>query len=249
MNKKIVTVEDPIEYTISGVTQGQISEKAGLFHSSFIKSILRQDPDIIMIGEIRDKDSADAVVESALTGHKVLTSFHADDTSSALLRLYKIGIETFLISSTVISVMSQRLVRTLCPLCKEPYMPDDSILAVFDSIKPIHLDELTFYSARGCLECNNTGYKGRTAISEIMLVNSDIRDAILNRLPTAQIRAISRNNSNFVALREDGFYKATKGITSLEEVLRVSSYNDSDSLVQRSSEEIVAMCEMEQVKA
>ncbi len=192
MEKKIVTIEDPIEYTINGVIQGQLSEKSGLLYKNFIKSILRQDPDIIMIGEIRDLASADAVIETALSGHKVLTSFHSDDTSSALLRLYKIGIETFLISSTVISVVSQRLVRTLCPVCKEQYTPGEEVLASFDSIVPINLDEHTFYTARGCLDCNNMGFKGRTAISEIMIVNNDIRDAILNRQPTSQIRAVAR---------------------------------------------------------
>ena len=247
MDRKIVTVEDPVEYTINGVIQGQISEKSGLTYTNFVKSMLRQDPDIIMVGEIRDKASAEAVVETALTGHKVLTSFHTEDTSSALLRMFKIGIETFLISSTVMAVMSQRLVRTLCPLCKEPYTPSDDVLAAFDSIKPIYLDENVFYTSRGCLECNNIGYKGRTAVTEMMLVNDAVRDAILNSLPTSQIRSIAREHTGLISLRENGFYKATKGITSLEEVLRLSSYNDSDALIQRSSEEIVALCESENI--
>ncbi|HMK49230.1 MAG TPA: ATPase, T2SS/T4P/T4SS family [Thermodesulfovibrionales bacterium] len=245
MDKKIVTVEDPIEYTINGVIQGQISEKSGLVYKNFIKSSLRQDPDVIMIGEIRDLSSAEAVVETALSGHKVLTSFHTDDTSSALLRLHKIGIETFLISSTVISVLSQRLVRTLCPNCKEPYVPGEEVLASFDSISPINLDEHEFYTSRGCLDCNNLGYKGRTAICEIMIVNNEIRDAILNRQPTAQIRAVARQSGGLLSMREDGFYKATKGLTSLEEIIRMASYNDGDSLLRRSSEEIVALSEME----
>jgi type IV pilus assembly protein PilB len=247
MDRKIVTVEDPVEYTINGVIQGQISEKTGLTYNNFIKSMLRQDPDIIMVGEIRDKASAEAVVETALTGHKVLTSFHTEDTSSALLRMFKIGIETFLISSTVMAVMSQRLVRTLCPLCKEPYTPGDNVLDAFDSIKPIYIDEHVFYTSRGCLECNNIGYKGRTAVTEMMLVNNEVRDAILNSLPTSQIRSIAREHTGMISLRENGFYKATKGITSLEEVLRLASYNDSDALIQRSSEEIVALCESENI--
>ena len=185
-----------------------------------------------MIGEIRDLASAEAVVETALSGHKVLTSFHTDDSSSALLRLYKIGIETFLISSTVICVISQRLVRALCPVCKEQYTPGEEVLASFDSIVPINLDEHTFYTARGCLECNNVGFKGRTTISEILIVNNDIRDAILNRQATSQIRAVAREKGGLFSLREDGFYKAAKGITSLEEVIRVASYNDGDTLLQ-----------------
>lgn len=118
MQRKIISVEDPIEYTIDGVVQGQISEKTGLSYSTFVKSMLRQDPDVLMVGEIRDKASAEAVIETALTGHKVLTSFHTEDTTGALLRMFDIGIETFLISSTIMSVMSQRLIRTLCPFCK-----------------------------------------------------------------------------------------------------------------------------------
>jgi type IV pilus assembly protein PilB len=247
MDKKIVTVEDPIEYSINGVIQGQLSERKGLLYKDFMKSMLRQDPDVIMIGEIRDLASADAVIEMALSGHKVLTSFHTDDSSSALLRLYKIGIETFLISSTVISVVSQRLVRTLCPVCKEQYTPGEEVLASFDSIVPINLDEHTFYTARGCLDCNNMGFKGRTAISEIMIVNNDIRDAILNRLPTSQIRAVAREKGGLLSMREDGFYKAAKGITSLEEVIRIVSYNDGDALLQRPSEEIVALSELEHI--
>ena len=211
MDRKIVTVEDPVEYTINGVIQGQISEKSGLTYDNFVKSMLRQDPDIIMVGEIRDKASAEAVVETALTGHKVLTSFHTEDTSSALLRMFKIGIETFLISSTVMAVMSQRLVRTLCPLCKEPYTPSDDVLAAFDSIKPIYLDENVFYTSRGCLECNNIGYKGRTAVTEMMLVNDAVRDAILNSLPTSQIRSIAREHTGLISLRENGFIKRRRG--------------------------------------
>jgi type IV pilus assembly protein PilB len=245
MDKKVVTVEDPIEYTIDGVIQGQISEKTGLSYKNFVKSILRQDPDVIMVGEIRDKESADAVVETALTGHKVLTTFHTDETTGALLRMFDIGIETFLISSTVMSVMSQRLIRTLCPHCKEPYMPGDDVLSAFDSIKPMNLENYTFYAGSGCFECNNTGYSGRTSINEILLLNNDVRNAILERAPTSNIRAIARQTTGVVSMREDGFYKAIKGITTLEEVLRVVGYYESDALFPRSSEDIVALCEME----
>jgi type IV pilus assembly protein PilB len=243
LNRKIITVEDPVEYTINGVIQGQITEKAGLSYSNFVRSMLRQDPDVIMVGEIRDKDSAEAVIETALTGHKVLTSFHTDDTTGALLRMFEIGIETFLISSTVMSVMAQRLVRTLCPFCKTAYIPGDDILSSFGSIKPLNLDKYTFYTAQGCLECDNTGFKGRTAVNEILLVNNKVREALLARASSGKIRAVARQSSWLVSLQEDGFYKATKGITSLEEILRVIKYNDSDGQLPLSSEEIVALCE------
>jgi len=243
LNKKIVTVEDPVEYTIGGVIQGQISEKTGLSYSNFVKSMLRQDPDVIMVGEIRDRASAEAVIETALTGHKVLTSFHTDDTTGALLRMFEIGIETFLISSTVMSVMAQRLVRTLCPFCKEPYIPGDDVLSYFSSIKPLNFDKYTFSTAHGCLECDNTGFKGRTALNEILLVNNKVREALLARSPSNKIRSVARQSSWLVSMQEDGFYKATKGITSLEEVLRVVRYNESDAQLPLSSEELVALCE------
>ncbi len=243
LSRKIITVEDPVEYTINGVIQGQITEKTGLSYSNFVKSMLRQDPDVIMVGEIRDKDSAEAVIETALTGHKVLTSFHTDDTTGALLRMFEIGIETFLISSTVVSVMAQRLVRTLCPFCKSAYVPGDDILSSFGSIKPLNFEKHTFYTARGCLECDDTGFKGRTAVNEILMVNNKVRDALLARSPSDKIRALARQSSWLVSLQEDGFYKATKGITSLEEVLRVVKYHDGDAQLPLSSEEIIALCE------
>lgn len=243
MDKKVITVEDPVEYRIEGVVQGQISEKAGLTYMNFLKSMLRQDPDVIMVGDVRDKESAEAVVETALTGNKVLTSFHTDDASSALLRLMEIGIETFLISSTLISVVSQRLVRLLCPFCKEPYVPGDQIPSFFGSIRPFNAEKYTFYTSRGCLECDNTGFKGRAAVHEILLTNNKIRDAILARMPSGKIRTIARQSAGLISMREDGFYKATKGITSLEEIIRTVSYDESDDLTPRSSEDVVALCE------
>jgi len=243
MQRKIIAVEDPIEYTIDGVVQGQISEKSGLSYANFVKSMLRQDPDVIMVGEIRDKASAEAVIETALSGHKVLTSFHTDDTTGALLRMFDIGIETFLISSTIMSVMSQRLLRTLCPFCKAPYVPSDDVLAAFPSIRPINPEKYTFYMATGCIECDHTGFKGRTAIHEILLLNNDVRDAILNRLSSGKIRAIARQSSGLISIQEDGFYKAAKGITSLEEVLRLVNCNDADAQLPHSSEEIISLCE------
>jgi type IV pilus assembly protein PilB len=243
MEKKIITIEDPIEYTVSGIIQGQVSDKTGLSYKNCVKAILRQDPDVIMIGEIRDKDSAEAAVETCLTGHKVLTSFHTDDTAGALLRMLEMGIETFLISSTVMSVISQRLIRTLCPICKEPATPDEGVFAAFDSIRPLDPGKFTFYSAVGCSECNN-GYKGRTAVSELMVLNSEVRHAILSRTSSSDIRAVARQSAGMISLREDGFYKATQGITTLDEVIRITSYHEADSHVPYSAEDIVNLCDM-----
>ncbi len=243
LDKKIVTVEDPIEYKIDGVIQGQIHEKGGLGYKHFLRSILRQDPDVVMIGEIRDKTSAEAVIEMALSGHKILTTFHTEDTVGALLRMFGIGVESFLISSTLMAVVSQRLVRVLCPLCKVAYQPAEETLALFDSIRPIEPGVHEFFTSTGCIKCDNTGFKGRTAICELLILNDPIRDAILNKMPYPTIRSIARESTGFVSLKEDGFYKTVKGITSLEEVLRVVPYNESDALLTRPSTKIVELCE------
>ncbi|MBW2085670.1 MAG: Flp pilus assembly complex ATPase component TadA [Deltaproteobacteria bacterium] len=241
-NKSIITVEDPVEYSIEGLVQAQLNPRIGLTYTDYLRSMMRQDPDVIMVGEIRDKTAAEAVIQSALTGHKVLSSFHTDDTTGALLRLMDMGINTFLISSTVVSVLAQRLVRTLCPFCKEPHVPDQGTLTAY------HLLDLNpanhqFYKPKGCLHCNNTGFKGRTSIHELLIVNDKIRDAILARQTSTRIRTIARQTAKLISLLEDGFYKATKGMTSLEEVLRVAPHNESDVETRRSAEEILALCE------
>lgn len=240
--RSIITVEDPIEYTIEGVVQGQIEHKLGHTYMDFLKSMMRQDPDVIMIGEIRDSVAAEAVIQAALTGHKVFSTFHTDDTTGALLRLMDMGIDTFLISSTVVSILAQRLVRVLCPHCSEPYVPDEHLLASF-GVGSIDTDKFNFHQAVGCSHCGDTGFRGRTAIHELLLVNDAIRDAILTRKTSSQIRLAAREQAKMVSMREDGFYKAIKGITSLEEVVRVVFHNESDDLSLRSAEEIIDLCE------
>ena len=242
MDKKIVTVEDPIEYKIEGVVQGQINEKAGMGYKNFLKSLLRQDPDVVMVGEIRDRGSAEAVIEMALSGHKVITTFHTEDTVGALLRMFTIGVETFLISSTLFAVVSQRLIRVLCPVCKTRYQPSDEILLAFDSIKPIDTKH-EFYTAGSCPKCDNTGYKGRTTISEILVINDPIREAIMSRKPYPAIRSVARESTGFLSIKEDGFYKAATGVTSLEEVLRIVPYNETDATFVRTSLQIMEMAE------
>lgn len=242
--RAIITVEDPVEYTIEGVVQGQLNPKLGLTYSDFLKSMMRQDPDVIMVGEIRDTVAAEAVIQTALTGHKVLSTFHTDDTTGALLRLMDMGIDTFLISSTVVSIVAQRLVRVLCQHCSKPYVPDQYLLASF-GVSSIGADKFKFYQPVGCSYCADTGFKGRTAIHELLFVNDPIRDAILARKTSSQIRIVAQNQAKLISMHEDGFYKATKGITSLEEVIRVVFRNESDERPLRSAEEIVALCEKE----
>ncbi|MDO8785490.1 MAG: GspE/PulE family protein, partial [Syntrophales bacterium] len=240
--RAIITVEDPVEYTIEGVVQGQLNTKIGQTHMDFLKSMMRQDPDVIMVGEIRDQIAAEAVIQTALTGHKVLSTFHTEDTTGALLRLMDMGIDTFLISSTVVSVIAQRLIRVLCKRCRRPYLPDQHLLASFN-ISSMDLKKFTFYEAVGCDDCAGSGFKGRTGIHEFLLVNEDIRDAILARKTSSQIRFVAREKTEFISLREDGFYKATQGITSLDEILRVVFHNEGDTICPRSAEDIVALCE------
>jgi len=244
-NKKIITAEDPIEYTIDGVVQGQINKNIGQTYIDFIKSMLRQDPDVIMIGEIRDRGSAEAVVEAALTGHKVLTTFHTDDTTGALLRLLEMGIETFLISSTIVSVVSQRLVRTLCVKCKHEYEPEESEIARFSLLNfdKKDMEASTFYEPGGCHYCRYTGYKGRTAVHEVLRLNDAIRDDILKRTTTHKIRETARQDGELISMREDGFYKASRGITSLAEILRMTPESEVDNKLPRDFAELKALCE------
>ena len=240
--RAIITVEDPVEYIIEGVVQGQLNPQLGHTYVDFLKSMMRQDPDVIMVGEIRDSTAAHAVIQAALTGHKVLSTFHTDDTTGALLRLMDMGIDTFLISSTVVSVVAQRLVRLLCKHCRKPHEPEAALLSAFH-ISPAAARQYTFYQPVGCPRCGNSGFKGRTAIHELLRVNDAIRDAILVRKTSTQIRMIARDKARLISMREDGFYKATMGLTSLEEVLRVVFYNESDELNPRSGELIRDLCE------
>ena len=241
---KIITVEDPIEYTIDGVVQGRLDSRPDLSYEDFIKSMMRQDPDVIMIGEIRDEAGAAAAMQASLTGHKVLTSFHTDDTVSALLRLMDMNIQPFLISSTIVGIMAQRLVRRLCPFCREATIPDDSVIKTFTSIKTGGAFEAsTFYRAVGCRECDNTGYRGRTGVHELLEINEPVKEAILARKTSSQIRLIARESARLISMAEDGFYKAAQGITTLQEVLRVVFVNACDASAPYNAENLLACCD------
>ena len=240
--KAIITVEDPVEYTMEGVVQGQLDPKIGHTYVDFLRSMMRQDPDIIMLGEIRDVAAAEAAIQAALTGHKVLSTFHADDTTGAILRLIDMGIDTFLIATTIDAVVSQRLVRTLCVKCREPFMPTEQELLRFH-IHSAEPDNCTFFRPVGCVQCNNTGYRGRTAIHEMLKMNDRIRDAVLKNKSTSEIRVIARYSGDMITMREDGFYKALRGTTSLDVVLRLLTISDSEEMAPDSAQEIIDMCE------
>ena len=243
MDRVIITVEDPVEYTIDGVIQANIAPKIGLNYTRCLRAMMRQDPDVLMIGEIRDPEAAEAVVQASLTGHKVLSTFHTDDATGALLRLMDMGIETFLISSTLVSVVAQRLVRRLCDHCKQPYEPERASLAFFKSLVCDEADRYTFYQPAGCIHCNQTGYKGLTGIHEVLVVNYAIRDEILKRSTSSKIRQVARQHAGLVTMGEDGFYKALRGLTSLEEVIRVVYREENSGLKSLSLSELIARCE------
>ena len=243
MRRKIITVEDPIENVIPGVTQGSVNEIIGMSYVDFLKSMMRQDPDVIMIGEIREKESAEVTVQAALTGHKVFSTFHTDDTTGALLRLMDMGIETFLISSTVVSVMAQRLVRVICKECKEKYNPPMELLEPYQIRGGVDFKKHSFFRGKGCGNCNSSGFKGRTGIYELLVVNDPIRNAILAKKTSSEIRDVARRETGLISLKEDGFYKALKGFTTLDEVSRVVYHKESDESLGRTVEEIVSLCE------
>jgi type IV pilus assembly protein PilB len=215
---KIITCEDPVEYVIDGISQCSINEKIGLGFNETLKSIVRQDPDIIVIGEIRDRFSADIAVQSALTGHKVFATFHTEDSVGALVRLINMEIETSLIASTIGAVLAQRLVRKVCTGCRVTYSPEDRVLRRF-SLKRTDLDNFTLLRGKGCSSCNFTGYRGRVGVYELLVPNVDIRDAILQKRTMQEIRQKSLESCNLCTMQEDGMIKALNGETTLEEVL------------------------------
>ena len=222
----IITVEDPVEYQMAGITQVQVNEKAELTFAKALRSILRQDPDIVMIGETRDQETAQIAIASALTGHLVLTTLHTNSAPASITRLIDMGIEPFLISSSVIGIIAQRLVRKLCPLCKEPYQATPDILATI-GITDKNTKTLTFFKAKGCSECNQLGYKGRIVLFEIMKMSDEIARLTMDRAATSTIRKQAIKEGMRLLLH-DGLDKAQQGLTTLEEVLSVATVHEQE---------------------
>ncbi|MBD3273495.1 type II secretion system protein GspE [Candidatus Dependentiae bacterium] len=216
----IITVEDPVEYTINGINQVQVKENIGLTFAAALRSILRQDPDIVLIGEIRDLETAQISTQAALTGHLVLSTIHTNNSPATITRLIDMGVEPFLIASSVICIMSQRLVRKLCDKCKQVYKPDIEMIKKLGLTKE-QAEKITFYKAVGCDECLNTGYKGRLAIFEVMEIDDEISHLIVERADANVIRkkAIEKG---MVLLGQDGLRRVAAGQTTIEEVLNVS---------------------------
>jgi general secretion pathway protein E len=219
-DKNIITIEDPVEYQLWGIGQIQVSPKIGLTFAHGLRSVLRHDPDVILVGEVRDVETAEIAIQAAMTGHLVFSTLHTNDAASAVTRLIDMGIEPFRIASVVRAIMAQRLVRVLCPECKEGYIPEAEALRDA-GISPAQLGEQMVYRGRGCPACAGTGFRGRTGIYEILIVSDSIRQLIMRKADSTTI-ARKALEEGMKTLREDGAQKVLEGITTLEELVRVS---------------------------
>jgi type IV pilus assembly protein PilB len=220
--KNIITIEDPVEYRLALIRQTQVNLKAGITFATGLRSILRQDPDVVMVGEIRDLETADIAVQAALTGHLVISTLHTNDAPEAITRLKDIGVEPYLISSSVIGVLAQRLIRAICPQCKVSYLADQSVLAKLSVDFPKLKEPLTLYKGKGCKNCKQSGYWGRTGIFEFLIVDERIKQLITEKASAQIIRETARRTIGMLSLRKDGINKVFKGTTTLEEVDRVA---------------------------
>ncbi|MEE8298089.1 MAG: type II secretion system ATPase GspE [Thermodesulfobacteriota bacterium] len=225
-DKKIITIEDPIEYQIMGINQIQVNPKVDLTFANGLRSVLRQDPDVILVGEIRDRETADIAVHASLTGHLVFSTLHTNDSASAITRLIDMDIEPFLITSSLVAVVAQRLVRVFCKYCKQPYKPTDEELERI-GIQRSDIPDGILFRAKGCSNCIETGYSGRTAIFETLIVNDDIRNLTLSTGDSTSIKKLAVD-CGMSTLRMNGADKIVKGVTSIDEVLRVT---EEDGLI------------------
>ncbi len=215
----IITIEDPIEYQLKGINQIQVNPKVGLTFAVGLRSILRQDPDVVMVGEIRDSETASIAIHAALTGHLVLSTLHTNDAPSAITRLIDMGIEPYLISSAIFATLAQRLVRKICPACKIIYQPDAKELEIIGIDRKMLPDGILF-KGKGCSECFGTGFKGRTGIFELFVVDDEVRELINEKADSMKLRAVAISKG-MRTLKEDGILKVIKGITTIQEVERV----------------------------
>lgn len=216
--KNIITIEDPVEYQIEGITQIQVNPEIGLTFANCLRSVLRQSPDIIMVGEIRDSETADIAIKASLTGELIFSTLHTNDSVGAITRLIDMGIEPFLLASSLILTSAQRLCRKICPQCKELDKPLPTLLKFLG----IENQKIEVYKGKGCNLCKQTGFYGREAVLEVLAVDEQIKEMIVKRASEEEIVAYARQNLNFRSLREDALDKALRGVTTLEEVLRIT---------------------------
>ena len=218
-----ITLEDPVERRMPGINQVQMNNRAGMTFAAALRSVLRSDPDIVMVGEIRDSETAKIAIEAALTGHMVLSTLHTNDAPGAVTRLDEMGVEPFLTASSLVGVLAQRLVRKLCPKCKEEYkISREELLKILPDLDTNEYpqEEFTLYRPKGCITCNNTGYKGREAVFEFLTVTEEMKRLILDRATVADVKKLAMEQGMYT-LKQEGVYKAMHGRTSLEEVMRV----------------------------
>jgi len=224
-DRKIITAEDPVEYNFTGINQCQVKEEIGLTFTAILRSMLRQAPNVILVGEIRDMEVGEVAIQAALTGHLVFSTLHTNDAPSAITRLIDMGVKPFLVASSIQAVMGQRLIRIICPECKEEYKePDPRILRIL-GFRPDEIENRTFYRGRGCNACGGTGYKGRQGIFELMEMTNAIRELAFNRAPLSEIRKASRA-AGMRSLLEDGRIKILNGITTPDELVRITQAAD-----------------------
>jgi type II secretory ATPase GspE/PulE/Tfp pilus assembly ATPase PilB-like protein len=218
--KKILTIEDPVEYELPGVAQIPVRPSRNFTFANGLRAILRQDPDVVMVGEIRDSETADIAIRAALTGHQVFSTLHTNDSTGAVTRLLDMGVEAYLISSSVEGVLAQRLVRRICSLCREP---SEVTLAVRERLEALGAQRIDgeFYRGRGCEECRGTGYRGRIGIFELLVIGAELRELILHKRSNVELKAVAQKT--MTTMHQDALQKAAAGVTSLEEILRVSS--------------------------
>jgi general secretion pathway protein E len=218
IEKNIITIEDPIEYQLEGISQMQVASKKGMTFVTALRHVLRQDPDVIMIGEVRDQETAKMAIQSSLTGHLVFSTLHTNDSAGAISRLLDLGVEPYLVSSSLIAVLAQRLVRRICPECRQEYMPTEH------ELRELGIGDNSggkFFAGAGCSKCFDTGYKGRTGIYELMMIDEEIREMI-HQHQTAGVIKQKAIEKGLQTLRMDGARKVIAGATTIAEVLRVT---------------------------
>ncbi|ACA59480.1 GspE/PulE family protein [Candidatus Desulforudis audaxviator] len=224
--RNITTIEDPIEYMLRGINQTQVNVKAGMTFAAGLRSILRQDPDIVMVGEIRDRETADIAVRAAVTGHLVMSTLHTNDAASAVNRLVDMGVEPFMVSASLLGVVAQRLVRRLCTTCKEAYpLPEHDPVRQFLGCDSA--DAVTLYRGRGCNRCGQSGYRGRVALHEVFIVGSELRPLISANVPADQLKQKAVQHG-MITLKQDGVYKVLEGLTTVDEVMRVAYIGEDE---------------------
>ena len=229
-DKNILTVEDPVEYQLPGISQMQVNPKIQLTFASGLRSYLRHDPDIIMVGEIRDKETADIAIQASLTGHLVLSTIHTNDAAGVFTRLTDMGVEPFLVASTMVASLAQRLVRRLCEECREAYVPtDEQLEEVGISSEDLALAGGKIYRARGCHACLEVGYSGRTGIYELLAVTDDVQKLVVKESDANSIKRVAVAEG-MTSLRDDGAAKVLAGLTSIKEVLRVTQDDQTDQV-------------------